>query len=85
MHAAVMQSVLAVVGSAMLMYDEPLDTVLLGMLDDNYLVDQQALAVDSINLYLVCAPAWLVAVWDAREAAPAARGAAVVSKLELVS
>ena len=58
-----------------LMYDEPLDTVLLGLLGGTYW-GADALAVDS------CVRSFLVAAWVAREAAVAARGPAVVPELE---
>jgi hypothetical protein len=59
-----------------LLFDEPLDTVLLGLLGDNYWVDN-ALAVDS------CVRSFLVEAWAARELAVAARGPATVPELEV--
>jgi hypothetical protein len=59
-----------------LMYDEPLGTVLLGLLGDNYW-GEQAPAVDS------CVRSFLVAAWVAREAAVAARGPATVLEVTL--
>ncbi len=50
-----------------LMCDEPLDTVLLGLLGDDYW-GEKALAVDS------CVRSFLVEAWAARELAVAARG-----------
>jgi hypothetical protein len=59
-----------------LMYDEPLDIVLLGLLGDTYW-GTDALAVDScVRSFL------LVAAWAAREAAVAAQGPAIVHELE---
>jgi hypothetical protein len=59
-----------------LMYDEPLDTALLGLLGDNYW-GEQATAVDS------CVRSFLVAAWAAREAAVAARGPTAVLEVAL--
>jgi hypothetical protein len=59
-----------------LMFDEPLDTVLLGLLGDSYWGDT-APAVDS------CVRLFLVEAWAARELAVAARGAANVPELEV--
>jgi hypothetical protein len=61
-------------GFGQLMYDEPLDVVLLGLLGDAYW-GAAALAVDS------CVRSFLVAAWAARGAAVAARGPAVVPEL----
>ena len=59
-----------------LMFDEPLDTVLLGLLGDSYWGDN-APAVDS------CVRSFLVEAWAARELAVAARGPATVLELEV--
>jgi hypothetical protein len=59
-----------------LMFDEPLDTVLLGLLGDNYWGDNAAV-VDS------CVRSFLVAAWAARELAVVARGPATVCVVEL--
>ncbi len=58
-----------------LMFDEPLDTVLLGLLGDNYWGDNAAV-VDS------CVRSFVVAAWAARELAVVARGPATVLELE---
>ncbi len=62
-----LDSITSGAASGQLMFDEPLDTVLLGLLGDNYWGDN-AVAVDS------CARSFLVAAWAARELAVAARG-----------
>jgi hypothetical protein len=59
-----------------LMFDEPLDTVLLGLLGDNYWGDN-ALAVDS------CVRSFLVEAWATRELAVAARRPDAVLDLEV--
>jgi hypothetical protein len=59
-----------------LMFDEPLDTVLLGLLGDSYWGDA-APAVDS------CVRSFLAEAWAARELAVAARGPATVPELEV--
>ena len=59
-----------------LMFDEPLDTVLLGLLGDSYWGDA-APAVDS------CVRSFLAEAWAARELAVAARGPANVPELEV--
>jgi hypothetical protein len=58
------------------MYDEPLDTALLGLLGDNYW-GEQATAVDS------CVRSFLVAAWAARPAAVAAQGPTAVLEVAL--
>jgi hypothetical protein len=58
------------------MYDEPLDTALLGLLGDNYW-GEQATAVYSF------VRSFLVAAWAAREAAVAARGPTAVLEVAL--
>jgi hypothetical protein len=62
-----------------LMYDEPLDTVLLGLLGDNRdnYWGEKALAVDS------CVRSFLVEAWAARELAVAARGHVTVLDSEV--
>jgi hypothetical protein len=59
-----------------LMFDEPLDTVLLGLLGNNYWGDN-APAVDS------CVRSFLVEAWAARELAVAARRPATVLEVEV--
>ncbi len=58
------------------MFDEPLDTVLLGLLGDKYWGDTAAV-VDS------CVRSFLVAAWAARELAVVARGPATVLELKV--
>jgi hypothetical protein len=57
------------------MFDEPLDTVLLGLLGDSYW-GAGAQAVD------YCVRAFLVTAWDAREVAVTAQGPAAVPELD---
>jgi hypothetical protein len=59
-----------------LMFDEPLDTVLLGLLGDNYWGDNAA----AVDFYV---RSFLVEAWAARELAVAARGPATVLELEV--